>query len=97
MNLKALGLAVLVALSAAACTRSVQPEDDSDAGIKARVELALQGRKDVDIRYISLDVVNGVVTISGVVPSSDQILLIRRIVQRTPGVDQVLNNVVAQE
>ena len=93
----ALGLALLSALASAACTRAVQPEDDSDPAIKARVQLALQGRKDVDIRYISLDVVNGLVTISGIVPAPEQIRLIERIVKRTPGVDQVMDNVVVQE
>jgi osmotically-inducible protein OsmY len=93
----AIGLILLLTLASAACTRSVQPEDDSDPAVKARVELALRGRKDVDIRYISLDVVNGLVTISGVVPAPEQIRLIQRIVQRTPGVDQVMNNVVVQE
>lgn len=92
----ALGLVVLFAL-AGACTRSVQPEDDSDPAIKARVEIALHGRKDVDVRYISLDVNNGLVTISGVVPAGEQIRLIERIVARTPGVEQVMNNVVVQE
>ena len=42
----------------------VQPEDDSDAAIKARVESALSGRADIDVRYLSLDVDNRLVTIS---------------------------------
>jgi osmotically-inducible protein OsmY len=92
-----LGLTLLLALSSAACMRAVQPEDDSDPAIRARVELALRGRKDVDVRFISLDVNSGDVTITGVVPSPDQIMLIRRIVQRIPGVVSVMNNVVAQE
>ncbi|HEX4047715.1 MAG TPA: BON domain-containing protein [Elusimicrobiota bacterium] len=94
----ALGLSLLVcALAVGACTRSVQPEDDSDPAIKARVDIALHGRKDIDIRYVSLDVVNGVVTISGIVPSPDQIDIIERIAKRTPGVDQVMDNLVVQE
>ena len=87
----------LVLLSALACTRAVQPEDDSDSAIKARVQFALQGRAHVDARYVSLDVNGGVVTISGIVPAPDQVLAIERIVKRTPGVDQVMNNVVVQE
>lgn len=93
----ALGAVFLLALAAAACTRSVQPEDDSDPAVKARVEIALRGRKDVEIRFITIDVINGLVTVSGVVPEPSQIRLIQRIVQRVPGVDQVMNNVVAQE
>jgi len=93
----ALGAVLLLALASAACTRNVQPEDDSDPAIKARVEIALRGRTDVEIRYISIDVINGLVTVSGVVPAPEQIRLIQRVVQRVPGVDQVINNVVAQE
>ncbi|MFI5349550.1 MAG: BON domain-containing protein [Elusimicrobiota bacterium] len=93
----ALALALLFALGTAACTRSVQPEDDSDPAIKARIENALHGRKDLDIRFITLDVNNGVVTISGIVPSPEQIPAIERLVKRTPGVDSVMDNVVVQE
>ncbi len=96
-RVKATGLGLLLLLAVAACTRNVQPEDDSDPAIKARVEIALHGRKDIDSRYISLDVASGVVTISGVVPAPEQIRLIERVVKRTPGVDQVMNNVVVQE
>ena len=85
------------ALGAAACTRSVQPEDDSDPAIKARVENALHGRKDIDVRFITLDVNGGVVTISGIVPAPEQIPLIEKLVKRTPGVDSVMDNVVVQE
>ncbi len=92
-----LGLSLLFALALAACTRVIQPEDDSDSAIKARVENALRGRKDVDLRYISLDVDNGLVTISGIVPAPEQIRLIERLVKRTSGVAQVMNNVIAQE
>ena len=97
MKRTALGAVLLLALAAGACTRNVQPEDDSDPAVKARVETALRGRKDIEIRFITLDVVNGLVTVSGVVPAPDQIRLIQRIVQRVPGVEQVMNNVVAQE
>ena len=97
MKVTALGLVLLFALGGAACTRAVQPEDDSDPAIKARVEIALHGRKDVDVRYITLDVINGLVTVSGVVPAGEQIRLIERIIARTPGVEQVMNNVVVQE
>jgi osmotically-inducible protein OsmY len=93
----ALAALFLLAFTSAACMRNVQPEDDSDPAVKARVELALKGRKDVEIRFITIDVVNGLVTVSGVVPEPQQIRLIQRIVQRVPGVDQVMNNVVAQE
>jgi osmotically-inducible protein OsmY len=93
----ALGLALLFALAGAGCTRSVQPEDDSDPAIKARVEIALHGRKDIDLRYVSIDVNGGVVTLSGIVPAPEQVPIIERIAKRTAGVEQVMNNVVVQE
>jgi len=96
VKVTALGLALLFAL-AGACTRNVQPEDDSDPAIKARVDIALHGRKDIDVRYITIDANGGVVTISGIVPASEQIVIIERIVKRTPGVEQVMDNVVVQE
>ena len=97
MKRTALGALLLLVLAAGACTRNVQPEDDSDPAVKARVEIALRGRKDVEIRYVTIDVINGLVTVSGVVPAPEQIRLIQRVVQRVTGVDQVINNVVAQE
>jgi hypothetical protein len=93
----ALGLLALLALAGTGCTRSIQPEDDSDPAIKARVELALHGRKDLDIRYVSIDVNGGVVTISGIVPELGQIRAIERLVKNTPGVDQLMDNLVVQE
>jgi osmotically-inducible protein OsmY len=93
----ALGLFVLLALCAAGCMRSVQPEDDSDPAIKARVELALRGRKDLDIRFITVDVYHGLVTISGIVPALEQIRAIERLIKTTPGVEQLMDNVVVQE
>jgi osmotically-inducible protein OsmY len=93
----ALGFLAVFALCGAACMRNVQPEDDSDPAIKARVELALRGRKDLDIRFISVDVYHGLVTISGIVPALDQIRAIERLIKTTPGVEQLMDNVVVQE
>ena len=93
----ALVLLALIALGGAACTRSIQAEDDSDPAVKARIENALQGRKDLDIRYVSIDVNGGVVTISGVVPEITQIRAIEKLVKGTPGVDQLMDNLIVQE
>ena len=90
-------LLALLTLACAGCLRSFKGEDDSDPAIRARVETALRGRKDLDIRYISIDVNSGVVTISGIVPSPDQVHIIDRIVKLTPGVDTLMNNLVVQE
>ncbi len=97
MKVTALGPILLLAFAGAACMRAVQPEDDSDPAVKARVELALRGRKDIDIRFVSIDVNNGLVTISGIVPAPEQIRAIERVVKGTPGVDQLMDNLVVQE
>jgi osmotically-inducible protein OsmY len=94
---KALGLLVLAALAAAACTREIQPEDDSDPAIKARLELALRARKGLDLRYVSIDVNERLVTLSGIVPALEQLRAVERIAKTTPGVEQVMDNLVVQE
>jgi len=96
----ALSRALLVAVLAAAgaaCASTEQEVDNSDAGIKARIEVALRGRKDVDARYIAVDVENGVVTLSGLVPSPDQREIVDRLVKRMSGVDTLLDNLLVQE
>ena len=47
--------------------------------------------------YVSIDVTDRVVTISGVVPAPEQIRTIERIIKLTSGVDSVMNNLVVQE
>jgi osmotically-inducible protein OsmY len=94
---KRTALLLLLAVLAGGACRTIQPEDDSDPAIKARVQLLLQGRKDLDIRYISVDVTNGDVEISGVVPAPEQVRTIDHILRLVPGVQSLLNNVVVQE
>lgn len=72
-------------------------EDMSDPAIKARIEAVLRGRKDLDLRYVTVDVTAGVATLSGIVPSGEQLRSIRRLASNIHGVDQVLNNLVIQE
>jgi osmotically-inducible protein OsmY len=88
---------VVLALAGAACASNEQAVDDSDAGIKARIEIALRGRKDVDPRFISVDVEHGVVTLSGIVPAPEQRVIIDRIVKRMSGVDTLLDNLLVQD
>ena len=71
--------------------------DTSDPGIKARVEAAMRGRKDLDLRYVTVDVVDGAVTVSGMVPTMTQIREIDRLVKRTKGVEAALINLVINE
>lgn len=72
-------------------------EDMSDPAIKARIEAVLRGRKDLDLRYVTVDVTVGVATLSGIVPNGEQLRAIRKLAANTRGVDQVLNNLVVQE
>lgn len=90
-------LAACLALTAAACTRTVQDEDLSDPAVKAHIEAQLRGLADVDLKYVTIDVNSGAATISGLVPTREQMRIIERIVRRTRGVDQTLNNLVIQE
>lgn len=90
-------LVLVLALAGAACSHQVQEVDDSDPAIKARVESALRGRKDLDARYVAIDVESGVVTISGLVSSPDQVRTAGKIIARIHGVDTVINNLAVQE
>lgn len=71
--------------------------DLSDPGIKARLESELRQQKDLDLRYVNIDVNNKTVNVSGIVNSWDQKLKIERIVRGLTGVEQSLVNVVVQE
>ncbi len=88
----------MLALSAAlgAC-RTMQPLDMSDSGIKARIEANLAAQRDLDLRYVTLDVHSRVATVSGLVNSWDEQRLVSRIVQSTKGVDQAVINLVTRE
>jgi osmotically-inducible protein OsmY len=85
----------LLALSA--CRGTTQAIDLSDPGIKARIETQLRGRKDLDIRYVTVDVTDGTATISGMVPTREQIREIDHLVKRTKGVEAALINLVINE
>lgn len=90
-------LLVLLALAGAGCTHQVQEVDDSDPAVKARVEAALRGSKDADIRFVTVDVERGLVTISGLVTSMELVHRIGRVIARVHGVDAVINNLSVQE
>lgn len=95
MRHAAAALVTLLLLSA--CRGEVQPVDVSDAGIKARIEAQLRGRKDLDVRYVTVDVVDGAVTVSGMVPTRTQLREIDHLVKRTKGVEAALINLVLDE
>ncbi len=89
--------AAVLLLAALGCRGTTQEIDVSDPGIKARIEAEMRGRKDLDLRYVTLDVVDGAVTVSGMVPNMTQIRAIDRIVKRTKGVEAALINLVINE
>ncbi len=82
---------------AAACARPIQPEDDSDAGIRARIETQVRGRADLDLSHITIDVYSRVVTITGVLPEDSQLKVLKHLIDRVSGVDQIIENVVIGE
>lgn len=92
-------LALVVALTAAssACRGTMQEEDLSDHATKARIEALLRGRRDLDLKYVTVDVNAGEATLSGIVPNGDQLRIIRRLAAGVRGVDHVLNNLIIQE
>jgi osmotically-inducible protein OsmY len=92
-----LALAAL-ALGAAGCfPHQLSEAELSDPGIKARLEDRLQAQPNLHLRYVTLDVHQRAVTISGIVPTYEERYEIERIAKRLPGVDQVLVNLVVQE
>lgn len=88
---------LLLAALAAGCRGSMQPVDNSDPAVKARVEAALRGRDDFELRYVSVDCTNGLVTVSGLVPEHRQVREIDRLVKRVPGVRGAMINLAVQE
>ncbi len=92
-----LALIAALTLGSFAC-RSLEQEDDlSDQATKVRLEAVLRGRRDLDLKYVTVDVNAGAATISGLVPNGEQLRTIRRLAAKVRGVDQVLNNLIIQE
>ncbi len=90
-------LAAALTIGSTACRTVNQEEDLSDAATKARIEVLLRGRRDLDLKYVTVDVNAGAATVSGIVPNGDQLRVVRRLVAGVRGVDQVLNNLIIQE
>ncbi len=96
-TLRRLALLVLFCVSAAGCFRNLNEADLSDSGIKARIEQTLASQQDLDLRYVTIDVHSGVVTVSGLVNTPGERQLIGRLVRHIRGVDQLMLNLVVQE
>lgn len=82
---------------ACACIKPLTEAELSDPGIKARVESALREQKNLDLRYIDIDVHQGIVTVSGMADSNEARRLIERLVRRIRGVEQAIVNVAVSE
>jgi osmotically-inducible protein OsmY len=87
----------VLCVGSSACRTVSQDEDLSDQATKARVEALLRGRRDLDLKYVTVDVNAGAATLSGIVPNGEQLRIIRRLAAGVRGVDQVLNNLIIQE
>ena len=92
-----LALVTALTVGTTACRSLTQEVDLSDQATKVRIEALLRGRKDLDLKYVTVDVNAGAATISGLVPNIDQLRIIRRLTAGVRGVDQVLNNLIIQE
>ena len=91
-------MVVALALGSAACfPHQLSEAELSDPGIRSRLEDQLHAHRELELRYVTLDVHERVVTISGIVPSFNDRLEIERIAKRLEGVDQVVVNLVTQE
>jgi len=86
-----------VTFASAACRSFSNDEDLSDQATKARIESLLRGRRDLDLKYVTVDVNSGEATLSGIVPNGDQLRVIRRLAAGVRGVDHVMNNLIIQE
>lgn len=92
-----LALVAALIVGSSACRSTKTEEDLSDHATKARIETLLRGRKDLDLKYVTVDVNTNVATLSGIVPNGDQLRAIRRLTAGVRGVDHVLNNLIIQE
>lgn len=88
---------IAVLAAAPAACRSSQALDMTDEGIKARIQANLEADKELDLRYVTLNVHDKIATISGMVPTWNDTMRVRRIVEGTKGVDQALINLVTQD
>jgi osmotically-inducible protein OsmY len=92
-----LAAVAVLAVASSSCRGTLQEDDLSDQATKARLEAVLRGRRDLDLKYVTVDVNAGAATISGIVPNGDQQRIIRRLAAGVRGVDTVLNNLIIQE
>ena len=88
---------LILASSLSSCRGTVQAVDLSDAAVKSRLESALKSQIGLNLRSVTLDVTDGVATISGMVETRKEKNLIEDIARETKGVDQVMVNLFVPE
>ena len=90
-------LAAVIVVFAVACASNLPEFERSDAGLKAKIEAALRGHKDLDTHSVTIDVDNGTVTLSGLISTDEQRAKVNRIVRRLSGVDTLFDNLLVPE
>lgn len=80
-----------------ACLGPATAPDNSDPAIKARAARVMQNQKNLDLRIVAVAVDDRVVTLSGVVKSHEDKMLLGDAVRRVPGVKRVILNIIIQE
>jgi len=90
-------IGAFAAAAGAGCIRDLSYLDVSDAGVTARVKAELKSHREVNVQYLDVSTNMGLVTISGMVDSSDARRNVRNIVHRIPGIKQLILNLLVQE
>jgi len=96
---RAKALLVLAVLSTvlAGCAPPLSEAELSDTGILTRVERTLAAHRELDLHAVTIDVHMRTVTISGTVPTYSDKRTIEQLMNATPGVEQVVVNLVVPE
>lgn len=87
-------LAAIVFFAGCATTSRVELTDPE---LKAAIQTALKSEPDLDLKYVTIDVHQRAVTVSGLVNDYDDRVRLNRIVREVPGVETVLLNVVVPD
>lgn len=93
----AVAFALSLALASGCVSTRLSEAELSDPGIQARLDERLKADRSLDLRYVTTEVHDRIVTISGAVPSWENKRDLERLARRLEGVDQVLCNVIIQE
>jgi osmotically-inducible protein OsmY len=90
-------IGALAAGAGAGCLQNLSALDTSDPAVTARVKAELKAHRDVKVQYLDVSTNMGVVTISGMVDSSETRRKVQKIVYRVPGLKQLILNLLVQD